>query len=123
MTGHNALSASNKNELVTFKKLRVVLGNCLLGFELIRRRSFIIALLGLGSMMGHDAMSSGNSNELMSHKKLRVFLGPCLLGSCLLEPCLLGFDLVRRKSFIVVLPGLDSMIGHDTMSTGTTISS
>ena len=47
----------------------------------VRRKSYIIALLGLAAMIGHDAVTADNSDELMSHKKLGVVLGPCLLGA------------------------------------------
>ncbi|MCJ1427505.1 hypothetical protein MMC29_005408 [Sticta canariensis] len=46
----------------------------------IRRKSYIIALLGLSSMIGHDALNASNHDELMTFQKLGVVLGPCLLG-------------------------------------------
>lgn len=45
----------------------------------IRRKSFIIAFLGLSSMIGHEALNASN-NELMTFKNLGIVLGPCLLG-------------------------------------------
>ena len=53
----------------------------------IQRKSFIIALLGLGPVIGHDAMNASNHDELMTFKKLRDVLGPCLLGSLAVIYC------------------------------------
>lgn len=95
MIERDAMSTGNNDKLMTFKKLKVVLGPCLLrpcllgpcllgpcllGFDLIRRKSFITALLGLGSIIGHDTLSADNNDELMTFKKPKNFLGFCLLG-------------------------------------------
>lgn len=44
------------------------------------RKSFIVAFLGLASMIGHETLMASDKTGLMNFHNLGVVLGPCLLG-------------------------------------------
>lgn len=49
----------------------------------IPQKSFLIAFLGLASMIGHQTLNTSGNHESVACRGLGVFLGPCLIGESL----------------------------------------